>query len=229
MKAFSGRIDQFIQQNTRLQPADPSTGLQLRIADQPFLIGLQGQSGKQSGTMPPVYWATAWPGGIAVARYLLENPDICAGRTVLDLGSGSGIVAIAAAKAGARAVIAVDPDIFACHAIRLNADANDVQVDIHPQDILDGDPPDCALMTIGDLLYKKELSARALRFADKAIAKGCDVLIGDPGRGSLPKMGVELLQTYAIAGSPEWDENPADTAHVWRYHGAQAGGTSDGS
>ncbi len=155
--------------------------------------------------LPPPFWASAWVGGQALARYVLDNPQTVAGRRVLDLASGSGLVAIAAATAGARVVEANDVDPYAIAAIEMNAEVNDVT--IHPRwgDLMDGDGDGAEVVFAGDALYSPALAERALPFLVRAANRGALVLIGDPDRGHLPHDWLEAVASYRVpmAGAPE--------------------------
>jgi predicted nicotinamide N-methyase len=140
-----------------------------------------------------------WAGGQVLARYLLDHPGTVAGRTVLDLASGCGLVAIAAARAGAAAVTANEIDRYAIAAIALNSVANDVTVTAVSGDVLDDDPPDVAVVLAGDVCYDRTMTGRVLSFLERARASGAQVLLGDPGRAYLPRDGFEALATYEIA------------------------------
>src|SRR5256885_14550221 len=120
----------FIRANTKLLAVPLVPELRLHIAEESLPIWQKTEEELGAMNIPPPYWAFAWAGGQALARFLLDNPATVAGRSVLDLGSGSGLVAIAAAKAGAAHALAADIDEFALSAIALNARANDVSVDI---------------------------------------------------------------------------------------------------
>lgn len=145
------------------------------------------------------YWAYPWAGGQALARYALENPDVVAGKRVLDLGAGSGLVGIAAAKAGAGKVAAVDVDPWAVAATQLNTAANGVVLDVLCADLVGGTPPGVDLILAGDLFYDRRLAGRATRFFDRCVAAGIEVLVGDPGRRYLPRDRLRLIANYAIA------------------------------
>lgn len=142
------------------------------------------------------YWAHSWGGGLALARYLLDTPGIVAGRRVLDLGSGSGIVAIAAAKAGARSVVAADIDPYAMAAIALNAEANAVAVLPSLQDPTSGPAPEADVVLVGDLFYDPDLAARVIAFLDRCLLAKARVLVGDPWRAFLPLSRMRLLAEY---------------------------------
>ncbi len=155
--------------------------------------------------LAPPFWASAWAGGRAVARYILDNPRSVAGRRVLDLASGSGLVAIAAVRAGAKEVIANDVDPYAVAAITLNARANDVPLTECLADLLDHhydsfDHPETVL--VGDAFYDDALAGRMLAFLERAATRGAEVLVGDPGRGHLPEDRFETVASYPI---PEVD------------------------
>lgn len=142
------------------------------------------------------YWATAWPGGQALARYVLDNPELVAGRTVLDLASGSGLVAIAAAIAGAAEVTANDTDGYAIAAIEANANANGERIHAVVDDLTDGDGGDAEVILAGDCLYNADIAAKMLPFVGRALARGATVLLGDPGRGYAPPGLLRTLTTY---------------------------------
>ncbi|MBV9549382.1 MAG: methyltransferase [Alphaproteobacteria bacterium] len=144
--------------------------------------------------VPPPYWAFAWAGGQALARYILDCPEIAAGKQVLDIGSGSGLVAIAAARAGATSVLAADIDAFALAAIAINARTNDVRLDITGADLIGG-PAGFDLILVGDLFYERPLAARLLAWLTPL---SMPVLMGDPGRSYFPKAGVEKRAGYKV-------------------------------
>ncbi|MFG3555241.1 class I SAM-dependent methyltransferase [Micromonospora sp. NPDC047557] len=148
--------------------------------------------------LPPPYWASAWAGGQALARHLLDHPELAAGRRVLDLAAGSGLVAIAAALAGAADVVANDIDPFAVAAITVNARANRVAVDASGDDLLDSIGVDADLVVAGDVFYDRAMAERMLPFLQRAVASGAEVLVGDPGRGHLPEDGLRVLADYPV-------------------------------
>ena len=142
------------------------------------------------------YWPYHWGGGLALARHILNHPEIVAGRTVLDLGAGSGIVAIAAAKAGAKNVIAADIDPYAIAATDLNAAANGVAVSAFFGDLTAGSPPAVDVVLVGDLFYEADLAERVTAFLDRCLGAKIEVLIGDPWRAFLPRTRLQLLAEY---------------------------------
>lgn len=144
------------------------------------------------------YWAHYWGGGLVLARYLLDRPESVVGRRVLDLGAGSGIVSIAAAKSGAAEVWAADVDPYAMVAIELNAAANNVSVQPILADLTKGEPPDVDVICVGDLFYEAALAKRVTAFLDRCLGQGIAVLIGDPWRAHLPTARLRLLAEYAV-------------------------------
>lgn len=142
------------------------------------------------------YWAFHWGGGLALARHILNCPEIVAGRTVLDLGAGSGVVGIAAAMAGAKRVIAADIDRWAIAVIGLNADANGVALATVLGDLTTGSAPDVDVIMAGDLFYAEDLARRVTTFLDRCLGSDIDILVGDPGRRSLPRSRLQPLAAY---------------------------------
>jgi predicted nicotinamide N-methyase len=148
--------------------------------------------------LAPPFWASAWAGGRAVARYVLDHPQTVAQRRVLDLASGSGLVAIAASKSGAATVTANDIDPYAIAAITLNARANNVTVTESHADLLDGDGGDVETVLAGDVFYNRSITLRMLAFLERVAARGVEVLIGDPGRGHLPADRFQTVASYRV-------------------------------
>ena len=185
----------FIKANLRLQPAPSVPEISLYTAHPGS--GLWRLLGRDNETPP--YWAYHWAGGTVLARYLLDRPETVAGRRVIDLGTGSGIVAIAAGKCGARHVCAIDVDPVAVIAATLNADVNGATMDVCCTDILDGPPPHADIVLVSDLFYAADLAKRVLPFIQRCRAAGVDVLIGDPGRTPLPIDALRRVAEYSVA------------------------------
>jgi predicted nicotinamide N-methyase len=181
----------------RLGPGPLVPEIHLFLAEDPVLLWARLEADAGTPLAAP-YWATAWTGGQALARYVLDNPQVVAGRRVLDLASGSGLVAIAAAMAGAAEVIANDIDGYAIAAIEANANANGVAVTGRCGDLTAGDGGDADVILAGDCLYSAELAERVLPFVDRAVARGATVLLGDPGRGFAPASLFETRATYHL-------------------------------
>jgi len=151
-----------------------------------------------------------------LARYLLDRPESVAGRQVLDLGAGSGIVGIAAAKAGATKVCATDIDPYAILATELNARLNNVMIEAMPADLTKGEPPDVDLICVGDLFYEAALAESVIAFLDRCLAHGVAILIGDPWRTYLPKSRLRLLAEYAVSDFGE-DAARTQSAGVFAF------------
>lgn len=145
------------------------------------------------------YWGHYWAGGLALARYVLDNPAVVAGQRVLDLGAGSGLVGIAAAKAGAREVVAAEVDAYAVAALKLNMKLNGVSISVLHGDLTDGAPPEVDLVLVGDLFYAADLSERVTAFLDRCSNRGIRALIGDPWRAHLPTSRLKELARYVVA------------------------------
>ena len=191
----------FIRANTRLRPVPLVPEILLHLADESVPLWEKTEEELAEIGLPPPYWAFAWAGGQALARYLIDNPATVAGKRVLDLGAGSGLVAIAAAKAGATPVIAADADAFSACAVALNAAVNGVHVAFVTADLLDGPrslEPHCDVVLAGDLFYERTTAERAHAFLLDRMAAGACVLIGDPGRAYLPKQGLRRLADYSV-------------------------------
>jgi predicted nicotinamide N-methyase len=152
------------------------------------------------------FWATAWPGGQAVARYVLDHPAAVAGKRVLDVASGSGLLAIAAGLAGAAAVTANDIDPYALAAITMNAEVNRVAVEVRADDVLDGDGGDADVVLAGDVFYSEAIANRMWPFLHRATARGAHVLVGDPGREHLPSDRMKIVASYPTPAGGAWGE-----------------------
>ncbi|HWI87093.1 MAG TPA: 50S ribosomal protein L11 methyltransferase [Sphingomonas sp.] len=161
--------------------------------------GMGRLEGPQGGTAASPYWAYHWAGGLALARHILDHPEIVAGRRVLDLGAGSGLVAIAAAKAGAGEVLAAEIDPYAVAALGLNVALNNVAVGVAQTDPTVSPPPLVDLVLVGDLFYEDGLARRVMAFLDRCRAAAIEVLIGDPWRAFLPHQRLAVIADYDVA------------------------------
>ncbi|MBE7245867.1 MAG: methyltransferase [Actinomycetospora chiangmaiensis] len=207
----------FIRAHTRLLPVPHVPEIQLHVADEATALWEKTEEELQQIGLPPPFWAFAWAGGQALARYILDNPEIAGDAAALDFASGSGLVAIAAARAGARHVVASDLDRFANAAIRINADANGVAERITPvADDLLPTLPDADLILAADVFYERDLAASVTLWLSALQARGATVLIGDPGRTYLPKERLDCLATYTVPVSRSLEDSEIKRSHVWR-------------
>jgi predicted nicotinamide N-methyase len=206
----------FIRANTRplAPPLVPEILLHLAEESLPIWQKTEEQLGEMN--VPPPYWAFAWAGGQALARYTLDNPSLLAGKRVLDLGSGSGLTAIAAMRAGAASVLAADIDRMALAAIHLNAALNGVEVATTDEDLLAQPPEPYDVVLVGDLFYERTLADLVLRFIDAAVAEGALVLIGDPQRNYFPKGRFASAAEYRVPVTRELEDAEIKRTCVWR-------------
>jgi predicted nicotinamide N-methyase len=165
--------------------------------------------------LPPPFWAFAWAGGQALARHVLDHPILVAGRTVLDVAAGSGLLAIAAMRAGAASARAVDLDPFSAPAVRLNAALNGVEISAETADAL-STPPLEETILVGDLFYDRDIAARLLPWLREAAGRGRTVLVGDPGRAYLPKSALEKVAEFAVPVSRDLEDQDVKHTGVWR-------------
>jgi predicted nicotinamide N-methyase len=165
-------------------------------------------------TLPAPFWASAWIGGQALARFLLDHRHLVAGRRVLDLAAGSGVVGIAASMAGAAAVTANDIDPYAMVAIELNARANAVEITVTGDNLLESDAGGAELVLAGDVFYSRSMADAVLSFLDRAAARGAQVLVGDPGRVDLPLDRMKILETYRAADAASLTDAQIEQVHV---------------
>jgi predicted nicotinamide N-methyase len=199
----------------RLQAVPLVPEIHLFLAEDPVLLWarLEADAG---GRLDAPFWASAWTGGQALARYVLDNPELVAGRRVLDVASGSGLVAVAAALAGAAEVTANDIDGYAIASIEANANANGVRVTCDVRDLTGGDGGDAEVILAGDCLYSSDIADRVLPFIDRATARGALVLLGDPGRGFAPPSMLETLATYHHPAMGEAEDGQHERSSVLR-------------
>ena len=166
--------------------------------------------------LPPPFWAFAWAGGQALARYLLDHSAEVTGRSVLDFGAGSGLVAIAAAKAGATAVLAAEIDPFAAAAIAANAALNDVDITVQTEDLLDTVDACWEVVTAGDVCYERPMADRVMGWLRGMAARGSLVLLGDPGRAYVPSQGLLERSRYLVSTSRELEDRDCREAVIWQ-------------
>jgi predicted nicotinamide N-methyase len=211
----SGDPTAFIRASTRLQPVPHAPEISLHLADEVTPLWQKTEEELQEIGLPPPFWAFAWAGGQALARFILDNPGEVAGKAVVDFAAGSGLVGIAAAKAGAASVLAADIDPFAVAAIRLNAETNAVLVEPVPDDLLGRYDRPTDLVLAGDIFYDRDLSVRVLAWLEGWRERGVRVLVGDPGRTYLPKDRLVRLADYEVPVTRELEDLEIKRTSVW--------------
>jgi predicted nicotinamide N-methyase len=211
--------EDFIRRNTRVLAPPHCPELPLHLADDAVALWEMTEEELGEIGLPPPFWAFAWAGGQALSRYILDNPGIVGGKTVLDVASGAGLVAIAAMKAGAASARAIDLDPFAAAACKLNAALNDVSIEILVGDALVG-PSGVDVVLVGDLFYDRDIAPRLLAWLRAEAARGATVLIGDPGRTYLPKDELEAIARYEVPVSRALEDAEIKRAAVWRLRPA---------
>ena len=213
----------FLRAHLSLARVPLAPEIQLYQADEP--IGLwELTEGEYHSDQPPPFWAFAWAGGQALARYLLDHPDTVRGRRVLDLAAGSGLVTIAAALAGAQRVRAVDIDPLALAAVEVNAQANDVSVLGLLADVLDSDPAGIDgpvdVITAGDVFYSQAMAGRVLRFLRRAARGGATILVGDPSRAFFPQGVFTEVARYDVPVAHALESTTVKPTRVFRLAAA---------
>ncbi len=214
-----------IRAGTRLRPVPLVPEIRLYQASDPISLWERTEQARGQGGLDPPFWAFAWAGGQALARYLLDHPRAVRGRHVIDVASGSGLVAIAAALAGAATVAAYDIDPLAAAAIEVNAAANGVTVRAVCADVLDDDDlpgRGPGLVLAGDAFYQRDLAGRVMRFAGRGQARGACVLLGDFGRAYLPRDRLTPLASYDVPVPRALEDSAVKRTTVWALSGPAA-------
>lgn len=231
---FEGHSAEFIRANTELAAPPLVPEIDLHLATEVVPLWQKTETELDTEGVPPPYWAFAWPGGQALARFILDHKDTVAARSVLDFGTGSGLVAIAAAKSGARLVVAADIDGFATAAIGLNCWANGIscmvrrphasgpcagrrgeKIEIVTEDLI-GRPCSWNVILVGDMCYERPLSERLLEWLHTCAREGADVLLGDPGRAYFPATNIVKLATFRVDTSRELEDREVRETGVYR-------------
>lgn len=208
-------IPAFIRANTRVTAPPHVPEVRLHLADDAVALWQLTEEELDKLGLPPPFWAFAWAGGQALARYILDNAAIVRGKTVLDVASGSGLVAIAAMRAGAASACAVDIDPFCAPAAAMNAALNGVEISTNDADPIGG-PTDADVILVGDLFYDRDLSPRLLAWLRTLAGDGRTVLIGDPGRTYLPKDALEQVASYEVPTLTALEDAAVKKTGVWR-------------
>ncbi len=212
----SDRYRRFVLANTVLQSPPHVPEIKLYLADEAHDLWRRTEDELAKIGLPPPFWAFAWAGGQGVARYVLDHPETVANAVVLDFASGSGLVGIAAAQAGAKRVICCDIDPFSCPAIALNADANHAMVEIRVDDLI-GSDEGWDVVLAGDVFYDKLLADRLIPWFTALAARGANTIVGDPGRTYFPKNLLESLGVYAVPVTRVLEDTEVKQTTVWRF------------
>ncbi len=207
--------DAFIRANTSIMAPPHVPELRLHLASEAHDLWLKTEDELEEIGLPPPFWAFAWAGGQGLARYILDNPDIVRGKRVVDFASGSGMVAIAAALAGAAHVLAVDIDPWAKSAVMLNAAVNGVTIDVVSDDVI-GKDLDADVLLAGDVFYDKGFADALIPWFSTLTSKGVAVLVGDPGRAYLPKTKLVACATYQVPVTRALEDSEVKQTTVWR-------------
>lgn len=209
----------FIRANTRMLPVPHAPEISLQLADEATALWEKTEEELGEIGLPPPFWAFAWAGGQALARYILDHPEIVAGKSVLDFASGSGLVAIAAAKAGARKVDGSEIDEFAVAAIAINAAANGVPVTPLSGDMI-GVDEGWDVVFAGDVSYERDMAQRVTDWLETLARRGALVLVGDPGRSYLARERLEPVAEYRVPVTRALEDSEIKKTHVWRFRRA---------
>lgn len=209
---MKGDAAAFIRASLRLEPVPGLGGVVLHTAH-------PGSQLSRLGLDAAPYWAYPWAGGLALAHHFRANPDLVAGKRVLDLGAGSGLVGIVAARLGAMAS-AAEIDRNGVAAIRLNAEANGVALPVVEVDAAGSAPLGFDLIAAGDVFYSAEVAALMLPFLERCAAAGIAALVGDPRRRDLPVERLERLAEYLVADVGDARDKPERMGAVYRVRQA---------
>lgn len=206
----------FIRANTSLIAPPHVPEVVLHLADEAHDLWRLTEEELQEKGLPPPFWAFAWAGGQGLARYILDSPDQVRGKSVLDFATGSGLVAIAAAKAGAAHVLAADIDPFCAAAVMLNSEANGVALDFAGDDLIGSDEGRDVVLA-GDVFYDRAFAERLGPWFSALAARGATVLVGDPGRSYLPKQRMTQLAEYQVPVTRALEDSDVKRTRVWRW------------
>ena len=206
----------FILANTMLGAPPHVPEVFLHLADEAHALWEKTEEELSEIGLPPPFWAFAWAGGQGLARYVLDQPECVAGRQVLDFAAGSGLVGIAAAKSGAARIICADIDPFTVTAMQLNAAANGVSLEPLVADLIDTDDGWDVLLA-GDIFYQKDIVDRLVPWFKVLRARGCEIIVGDPGRAYLPREHLEQLAEYRVPVTRALEDAEVKRTVVWRF------------
>lgn len=208
--------ESFIRANTSLLAPPHVPEIRLYLAGEAHELWLKTEEELEAIGLPPPFWAFAWAGGQGLARYVLDHPETVARKRVLDFASGSGLVGIAASKAGAVKVMAADIDPWSQTAVRLNAAANSVLLDFDRTDLI-GRDLDVDVVLAGDVFYDRAFAEALVPWFETLAAEGKDVLVGDPGRAYLPKDRLEFCAVHEVPVTRALEDSEVKKTTVWRF------------
>jgi predicted nicotinamide N-methyase len=212
---MSSDPEAFIRANTAIGTPALAPEIKLHLASEVTPLWHATEATLATSQLPPPYWAFAWPGGQALARHLLDHPALVAGKSVLDIGAGSGLVAIAAKQAGAAHVVAAEIDAFAIAAIRLNAALNAIAIETESRDLVGGESQWDTIL-VGDMCYERPLADRLTAWLRQLAARGTTVFLGDPGRAYLPKDGLSEIARYSVPTSLDLEDRTMRETVIWQ-------------
>ncbi|MGU3573950.1 class I SAM-dependent methyltransferase [Brucellaceae bacterium C25G] len=212
----SERITSFIIENTRLQNLDFVPEIKLYLADEAHDLWHKTEAELAVIGLPPPFWAFAWAGGQGVARYILDNPELVRDKHILDFAAGSGLVGIAAMKAGARSVVGADIDVFTMPAMTLNAAANKVELTTISENLI-GQDLGWDVVLAGDVFYDKAFADLLIPWLRQLARRGVLVLMGDPGRAYLPEDDLSEQAFYQVPVTRALEDADIKNTRVWRF------------
>jgi predicted nicotinamide N-methyase len=216
MRCTPDSFEEFIHANTALSSPPHVPELRLHLADEAHDLWHRTEEELAEIGLPPPFWAFAWAGGQGLARYVIDNPEVVRGRRVLDFATGSGLVAIAAARAGAASVLASDIDPFCAAAVRLNTTANGVSVTFDGHDFI-GENNGFDVLLAGDVFYDREFADRLIPWFSQLSEHGVTVIVGDPGRSYLPRDRLTRLAEYQVPVTRALEDAEVKRTTVWRW------------
>ncbi|QRM53448.1 methyltransferase [Sinorhizobium sp. BG8] len=208
--------ESFILANTGVLVPPHVPEVRLHLASEAHELWLKTEAELEEIGLPPPFWAFAWAGGQGLARHVIDNPELVRGRSVLDFASGSGLVAIAAAMAGAEHVTAADIDPWAETAVRLNAALNDVRLTFLKDDLI-GRDEGWDVVLAGDVFYDREFADRLVPWFSRLAQRGALVMVGDPGRSYCPRQRMEALASYEVSVTRQLEDSEVKKTTVWRF------------
>ncbi len=208
--------ERFILDNTAVIAPPHVPEIRLRLASEAHDLWLKTEEELEEIGLPPPFWAFAWAGGQGLARYVLDHPEIVRGRSVLDFASGSGLVAIAARRAGAARVLAADIDPWTETAVRLNTALNGVEVEFRGEDLI-GSDEGWDVVLAGDVFYDSAFAGALIPWFRRLAERGAAVVVGDPGRSYCPKDRMAPLATYAVPVTRALEDSEVKRTTVWRF------------